>query len=40
LLAEHPEYLEEQKMKHDKLDSFLKQVRVDSAGFNPEVNII
>ncbi|XP_076466422.1 NADH dehydrogenase [ubiquinone] 1 alpha subcomplex assembly factor 4-like [Babylonia areolata] len=34
---EHPEFYEEQKKKNKKLDDFLKNVKVDSVGDNPEI---
>lgn len=37
LTQEHPEYLDEQKKKHKKLDEYLKNVRVNSKGQNPEI---
>lgn len=34
---EHPDYLKEQKIKHEKLNEFLKQIRVESTGVNTEI---
>ncbi|KAL8591798.1 hypothetical protein ACOMHN_047058 [Nucella lapillus] len=33
----HPEFHEKQKQKNKKLDDFLKKVKVDSTGDNPEI---
>ncbi|KAK7491521.1 hypothetical protein BaRGS_00017160 [Batillaria attramentaria] len=37
LAQEHPEIVDEQKKKHRKLDEYLKNIRVDSTGENPEI---